>query len=153
LTAEKKQELARKFLSVLGHPDAEVVKSIAVEDVVWSFPGASPISGEVHGVRCGPGERLNRLCPRTTAATAVQRQSRSRGAGNARRHRRPPKQYVGLTRPVCSQRAIGPGHDEIPVEDPKDLCGTLDEAMNYRGPALVNVRISQDSARKPQKFR
>ena len=42
MTAEKKQELARKFLSVLSHPDAEVVKSVAVEDVVWSFPGASP---------------------------------------------------------------------------------------------------------------
>jgi len=39
------------------------------------------------------------------------------------------------------------------VEDPKDLKGALDEAMNYRGPALVNVRISQDSARKPQDFR
>jgi hypothetical protein len=28
------------------------------------------------------------------------------------------------------------------VEDPKDLRGALDEAMNHRGPALVNVRIS-----------
>jgi hypothetical protein len=46
------------------------------------------------------------------------------------------------------------------VEDPKDLCGApasrgqaLDEAMNHRGPALVNVRISQGSARKPPEFR
>ncbi len=29
----------------------------------------------------------------------------------------------------------------------------LDEAMNFRGPALVNVVISQRSARKPQQFR
>src|SRR5439155_7784303 len=36
------------------------------------------------------------------------------------------------------------------VEDPKDLRGALVEAMNYRGPALVNVAISQGSARKPQ---
>ena len=50
MTAEKKQELARTFLSVLSHPEAEVVKSVAVEDFVWSFPGASPISGEAHGV-------------------------------------------------------------------------------------------------------
>ena len=39
------------------------------------------------------------------------------------------------------------------VEDPKDLRGALDEAMSFRGPALVNVVISQGSARKPQQFR
>jgi len=43
------------------------------------------------------------------------------------------------------------------VENPKDLRGALDEAMNFRGPALVNalvnVVISQGSARKPQQFR
>jgi 2-hydroxyacyl-CoA lyase len=39
------------------------------------------------------------------------------------------------------------------VEDPKHLRGALDEAMNFRGPALVNVVISQGSARKPQQFR
>jgi 2-hydroxyacyl-CoA lyase 1 len=38
------------------------------------------------------------------------------------------------------------------VEDPKDLPGALDAAMNFRGPALVNVVISQGSARKPQQF-
>jgi 2-hydroxyacyl-CoA lyase 1 len=39
------------------------------------------------------------------------------------------------------------------VEDPKDLKGALEEAMNFRGPALVNVVISQGAARKPQAFR
>jgi 2-hydroxyacyl-CoA lyase 1 len=39
------------------------------------------------------------------------------------------------------------------VEDPKDLRGALDEAMNFPGPALVNVVISQGSARKAQQFR
>jgi len=39
------------------------------------------------------------------------------------------------------------------VEDPKDIRGALDEAMNHRGPALVNVVISQGAARKPQQFR
>jgi len=39
------------------------------------------------------------------------------------------------------------------VENPKDIRGALDEAMNFRGPALVNVVISQGSARKPQQFR
>jgi 2-hydroxyacyl-CoA lyase len=39
------------------------------------------------------------------------------------------------------------------VEDPKHLKGALAEAMNHRGPALVNVVLSQGSARKPQQFR
>ncbi len=50
MTLDERQQLARKFLSVLGHPDAEVVKAVAVDDVVWSFPGESAISGEAHGV-------------------------------------------------------------------------------------------------------
>jgi 2-hydroxyacyl-CoA lyase 1 len=39
------------------------------------------------------------------------------------------------------------------VEDPKDLKGALAEAMNFRGPALVNVVLSQGSVRKPQQCR
>src|SRR5579884_392078 len=39
------------------------------------------------------------------------------------------------------------------VEDPKDLRGALDEAMNFTGPALVNVKLSQGSQRKAQQFR
>jgi 2-hydroxyacyl-CoA lyase 1 len=39
------------------------------------------------------------------------------------------------------------------VENPKELRGVLDEALNCRGPALVNVVLSQGSARKPQQFR
>ena len=39
------------------------------------------------------------------------------------------------------------------VENPKDLKNALQEATAYKGPALVNVMISQESARKPQQFR
>ena len=39
------------------------------------------------------------------------------------------------------------------VEDPKHLRGALDEAMNARGPALVNVKLSLGSQRKAQEFR
>jgi ketosteroid isomerase-like protein len=49
LTDQEKLVLARRFLSVLANPDPDVVKSVAVEDVVWSFPGAGRISGEVQG--------------------------------------------------------------------------------------------------------
>ena len=44
------------------------------------------------------------------------------------------------------------GGKGVMVEDPKDLRGALDEAMSFRGPALVNVVISQGSARKAQEF-
>jgi uncharacterized protein len=50
VTAEKQQQLARKFLSILGRPDAELVRNVTIDDVVWSFPGTSPISGEARGV-------------------------------------------------------------------------------------------------------
>ena len=50
MTQEEKLQLARKFLSVLSAPDEEVVKSIAVVDMLWTFPGSSIISGEAHGV-------------------------------------------------------------------------------------------------------
>ncbi len=49
MTNDEKQQLARKFLSVLGRPDEALVKSVTVADVVWSFPGSSAISGEAHG--------------------------------------------------------------------------------------------------------
>jgi len=39
------------------------------------------------------------------------------------------------------------------VENPKDLRNALDQAMAFRGPALVNVMISQESVRKPQQFK
>jgi 2-hydroxyacyl-CoA lyase 1 len=38
------------------------------------------------------------------------------------------------------------------VQDPKDIRGALDQAMTYDGPALVNVVLSQSSARKAQQF-
>jgi len=38
------------------------------------------------------------------------------------------------------------------VKDPKDIRAALDEAMKFPGPALVNVVLSQGSARKAQQF-
>ena len=39
------------------------------------------------------------------------------------------------------------------IENPKDLKSALEEAMAFRGPALVNVMISLESAHKPQQPR
>lgn len=50
MTFEEQERIARKFLSVLGHPDAEVIKSVTVEDVVWTYPGDNRISGEACGI-------------------------------------------------------------------------------------------------------
>lgn len=38
------------------------------------------------------------------------------------------------------------------VEDPKKIRGALDEAMAYKGPALVNIRLHPNAGRKPQQF-
>jgi thiamine pyrophosphate-dependent acetolactate synthase large subunit-like protein len=38
------------------------------------------------------------------------------------------------------------------VENPKDLKATLDEAMAFDGPVLVNVLLDPKAGRKPQKF-
>jgi ketosteroid isomerase-like protein len=50
MTDDQKQQLAWTFLSVLSAPDEDVVKRVAVEGVIWTFPGSSPIAGEAHGV-------------------------------------------------------------------------------------------------------
>jgi len=39
------------------------------------------------------------------------------------------------------------------VEDVRDLRAALDEAMRFDGPALVNVKLSLGSERKPQEFK
>jgi hypothetical protein len=39
MTDGEKQQRAQKFLSLLGNPDEGVLRSVAVEDVVWPFPG------------------------------------------------------------------------------------------------------------------
>jgi ketosteroid isomerase-like protein len=50
MTDGEKQQLARQFLSVLGRPDEGVLNRVAAADMIWSFPGASPISGEARGI-------------------------------------------------------------------------------------------------------
>jgi uncharacterized protein len=45
MTDEEKRLLALRFLTILGKPDIDVVRQVAVEDMIWTFPGSSPISG------------------------------------------------------------------------------------------------------------
>jgi hypothetical protein len=50
ISTNNKEALARRFLSVLGHPDGEEVKSESADDIVWSFPASVSISGAARGV-------------------------------------------------------------------------------------------------------
>ncbi len=50
MTQDEKVALAKQFLSVLSAPNEDVIRKVAVEDMIWAFPGSSVISGEAHGV-------------------------------------------------------------------------------------------------------
>jgi hypothetical protein len=49
-TEIEKAEIAQQFLTGLRNRDWDLLKSIMTDDVVWSLPGSSLISGEAHGV-------------------------------------------------------------------------------------------------------
>jgi ketosteroid isomerase-like protein len=46
----EKKRLATRFIDGLRARDAAMLRSIMTEDVVWSLPGSSTVSGEARGV-------------------------------------------------------------------------------------------------------
>jgi ketosteroid isomerase-like protein len=98
---EEQQQLARAFLSVLRTPDADVIRRVAAEDVVWSFPGSMSISGIARGVDgvigAGTddrrvwresGDHAGRVWPRRRRVDAAQhRRTRRPRAGRVSRGR------------------------------------------------------------------
>jgi uncharacterized protein len=46
----EKKKIAEGFITGLSNRDANLLKSIMTDDVVWSLPGKSLMSGEAHGV-------------------------------------------------------------------------------------------------------
>ncbi len=50
MTEQDKKEMAQSFIRGLANRDAKLLHSIMTEDVVWSLPGESPMSGEAKGV-------------------------------------------------------------------------------------------------------
>jgi ketosteroid isomerase-like protein len=50
MTEQEKRTIAQEFIRGLGARDGNLLRSIMTEDVVWSLPGDSPMSGEAHGV-------------------------------------------------------------------------------------------------------
>jgi len=50
MTEQDRKTIAQDFIRALGNRDGNLLRSIMTEDVVWSLPGESPMSGEAHGV-------------------------------------------------------------------------------------------------------
>ena len=46
----KKQEIGEAFLKALKEQDWEVMRGLLAQDITWSLPGASTISGQAVGV-------------------------------------------------------------------------------------------------------
>ena len=49
-TEKEKAEIAQKFFTGLRNRNWNLLKSVMADDIVWSLPGSSLISGEAHGV-------------------------------------------------------------------------------------------------------
>jgi len=49
-TEKEKTEIAQRFFTGLRNRNWNLLKSIMADDIVWSLPGSSLISGEAHGV-------------------------------------------------------------------------------------------------------
>lgn len=50
MTEQDRRTIAHAFLRGLRDRDATLLRSIMTDDVVWSLPGESLMSGEAHGV-------------------------------------------------------------------------------------------------------
>ena len=50
MTESEKKEIALQFIKALGNRDGRLLESIMTDDIVWSLPGKSLMSGEAHGV-------------------------------------------------------------------------------------------------------
>jgi ketosteroid isomerase-like protein len=47
---QRKNDIAQIFLTALRNRDWELMRSIMINDIVWSLPGTSLISGEAYGI-------------------------------------------------------------------------------------------------------
>ena len=50
VTDKEKNDIAQTFLTALRNRDWEMMRSIMINDIVWSLPGTSLISGEARGL-------------------------------------------------------------------------------------------------------
>jgi ketosteroid isomerase-like protein len=50
MTEAEKKEITQKFYVAIGARDIGLLEAILTDDIVWSLPGKSLMSGEAHGV-------------------------------------------------------------------------------------------------------
>jgi uncharacterized protein len=50
VTDKEKNDIAQTFLTALRNRDWELMRSIMINDIIWSLPGTSLISGEAYGI-------------------------------------------------------------------------------------------------------
>lgn len=50
MTEAEKKEITQKFYVALGARDIDLLKAVLTDDIIWSLPGESLMSGEAHGV-------------------------------------------------------------------------------------------------------
>ena len=50
VTDKEKNDVAQTFLTALRNRDWELMRSIMVNEIIWSLPGTSLISGEAYGI-------------------------------------------------------------------------------------------------------
>ncbi len=50
MTETDKAEVVQKFTTGLRNADVSLLKSVVTDDIVWTLPGKSLMSGEAHGV-------------------------------------------------------------------------------------------------------
>ena len=50
MTESEKKDIAENYLKALTNRDAALLTSIATDDIAWSIPGTSLVSGEARGV-------------------------------------------------------------------------------------------------------
>jgi ketosteroid isomerase-like protein len=49
MTEAGKNEIVRKFYVAVTARDVDLLKAVATDDIVWTSPGKSLMSGEAHG--------------------------------------------------------------------------------------------------------
>lgn len=50
MTETERKEIAQKFSAAMSARDINLLKAILTDDIIWSLPGKSLMSGETHGV-------------------------------------------------------------------------------------------------------
>ena len=50
ITETEKKDIAEKYMKALANRDGALLSSITTEDIGWSIPGTSLVSGEARGV-------------------------------------------------------------------------------------------------------